>query len=130
MVQPREPEPLVGQAPAFLDLMEEASRAAPLDRPLLVVGEGAEPLGESGIVLGCLEDFVYRVSRCTIPVNGTLAIYTDGLTESESSSGEYFGTGRLRDSLVKHAGGTAEEICTNVIDEVKSFGSSETQVRS
>jgi psp operon transcriptional activator len=31
--------PLVGQAPAFLDLMEQASRLAPLDRPVLVIGE-------------------------------------------------------------------------------------------
>jgi psp operon transcriptional activator len=31
--------PLVGQAPAFLDLMEQASRVAPLDRPVLVIGE-------------------------------------------------------------------------------------------
>jgi psp operon transcriptional activator len=31
--------PLVGQAPAFLDLLEEVSRVAPLDRPVLVVGE-------------------------------------------------------------------------------------------
>ena len=29
----------VGQAPAFLDLMEQVSRVAPLDRPVLVVGE-------------------------------------------------------------------------------------------
>jgi psp operon transcriptional activator len=37
----RTPElpPLVGQAPAFLDLMERVSRAAPLDRPVLVIGE-------------------------------------------------------------------------------------------
>ena len=31
--------PLVGQAPAFLDLMEQVSRVAPLDRPVLVIGE-------------------------------------------------------------------------------------------
>ena len=31
--------PLIGQAPAFLDLMEQVSRVAPLDRPVLVVGE-------------------------------------------------------------------------------------------
>ena len=31
--------PLVGQAPAFLDLMEQVSRVAPLDRPDLVIGE-------------------------------------------------------------------------------------------
>ena len=31
--------PLVGQAPAFLDLMEQVSQVAPLDRPVLVIGE-------------------------------------------------------------------------------------------
>ena len=31
--------PLVGQAPAFLDLLEQVSRVAPLDRPVLVIGE-------------------------------------------------------------------------------------------
>jgi psp operon transcriptional activator len=31
--------PLIGQAPAFLDLMELVSRVAPLDRPVLVIGE-------------------------------------------------------------------------------------------
>jgi psp operon transcriptional activator len=31
--------PLIGQAPAFLDLMEQVSRVAPLDRPVLVIGE-------------------------------------------------------------------------------------------
>jgi psp operon transcriptional activator len=30
---------LVGEAPAFLDLMEQVSRIAPLDRPVLVIGE-------------------------------------------------------------------------------------------
>ncbi|HEX6112531.1 MAG TPA: phage shock protein operon transcriptional activator [Geminicoccaceae bacterium] len=31
--------PLVGAAPAFLDLVEQVSRIAPLDRPVLVIGE-------------------------------------------------------------------------------------------
>jgi psp operon transcriptional activator len=31
--------PLIGQAPVFLDLMEQVSRVAPLDRPVLVIGE-------------------------------------------------------------------------------------------
>jgi psp operon transcriptional activator len=31
--------PLIGQAHAFLDLMEQVSRVAPLDRPVLVIGE-------------------------------------------------------------------------------------------
>ena len=31
--------PLVGQSPAFVALLEQASRVAPLDRPTLVIGE-------------------------------------------------------------------------------------------
>jgi psp operon transcriptional activator len=39
--------PLLGQARPFLDLMEQVSRVAPLDRPVLVIGErgtGKEPI--------------------------------------------------------------------------------------
>ncbi len=31
--------PLIGQSPAFLEVMEHTSRAAPLERPVLVIGE-------------------------------------------------------------------------------------------
>jgi psp operon transcriptional activator len=36
---PTELPPLLGQSPPFLDLMEQVSRVAPLDRPVLVIGE-------------------------------------------------------------------------------------------
>ena len=35
----REEQPIVGESPAFLNALEEASRAAQLNRPLLIVGE-------------------------------------------------------------------------------------------
>ena len=95
------------------------------DFPLIVNGGGAEELGESGIVLGCLEEFDYRTSRCRIPDAGTLAIYTDGITESESRDGDYYGTGRLREALVRHSGASAADICAHVIEEVREFGTSE-----
>lgn len=34
-----QPDQIIGSSPVFLDLMDKVSRAAPLDRPLLVVGE-------------------------------------------------------------------------------------------
>lgn len=34
-----QPDQIIGTSPTFLDLMDKVSRAAPLDRPLLVVGE-------------------------------------------------------------------------------------------
>jgi len=95
------------------------------DFPLIVNGGGAEELGDSGIVLGCLEEFDYHSSRSRIPEAGTLAIYTDGITESESSDGDYYGTGRLREALVRHAEEAAADICAHVIEEVRDFGTSE-----
>jgi psp operon transcriptional activator len=38
-LSPRELPPLLGEAPAFLDMLAHVSRVAPLDRPVLVVGE-------------------------------------------------------------------------------------------
>lgn len=39
MVNPKEPDRLVGESPAFLEVLEAVSRIAPLDKPVLVVGE-------------------------------------------------------------------------------------------
>ena len=95
------------------------------DFPLIVNGGGTEELGESGIVLGCLEEYDYRASRCRIPKDGTLAIYTDGITESESREGDYYGTERLREALLRHSTAAASDICDHVIEEVRDFGMSE-----
>jgi psp operon transcriptional activator len=35
----RDEQPIIGESPAFLGILEEISRAAPLDRPVLIVGE-------------------------------------------------------------------------------------------
>ena len=48
MADPRDLPPLIGESPLFLDLMERVSRAAPLDRPVLLIGErgtGKELIG-------------------------------------------------------------------------------------
>jgi psp operon transcriptional activator len=39
MAQERELPPLIGQSPSFLEMVEEVSRLAPLDRPVLAIGE-------------------------------------------------------------------------------------------
>ncbi|MEN1727946.1 MAG: phage shock protein operon transcriptional activator [Pseudomonadota bacterium] len=35
----RDEQPIIGESPAFLSVLEEVSRAAPLNRPVLIVGE-------------------------------------------------------------------------------------------
>jgi len=39
MVASPESQPIIGEAPAFLEMLEHVSRAAPLSKPVLVVGE-------------------------------------------------------------------------------------------
>jgi len=35
----RDEQPVIGESPAFLEMLDQVSRAAPMDRPLLIVGE-------------------------------------------------------------------------------------------
>ncbi len=92
-----------------------------------VLGGGAKVLPESGLVLGCLEDFRYRAFASEVPTGGALVIYTDGVTEAESDAGDFFGVDRLRAVLEEHADRNASEICQRVIDEVRAFGKTENQ---
>ena len=39
MSESRTVQPIIGEAPAFLEMLEHVSRAAPLSKPVLVVGE-------------------------------------------------------------------------------------------
>jgi len=63
--------------------------------PLLITADGYEWLPESDRVLGVSSDSVYSVRRAQIPPGGLLLLYTDGVTECPSPSGEEFGIERL-----------------------------------
>jgi phosphoserine phosphatase RsbU/P len=49
-----------------------------------------------------------------------LLIFSDGIPEAASDSGEDFGESGLLDSLVRLGTGTAAEVCAGVVDEVRS----------
>jgi len=89
--------------------------------PVLVGPDGAFHLSESGIVLGCLEQFSYTENVCSIPRRSTLVLYTDGLTDSESPQGHDFGSERLKRTLERNAGKSSKEICSIVLDEINGF---------
>jgi sigma-B regulation protein RsbU (phosphoserine phosphatase) len=48
-------------------------------------------------------------------------LYTDGLTDSESTQGRNFGSDRLTQTLEQNAAKSSREICSTVLDEVKGF---------
>jgi sigma-B regulation protein RsbU (phosphoserine phosphatase) len=94
------------------------------DFPLVVNGDGVRELGNSGIVLGCLEEFEYGDDVCAIPDGGVVAIYTDGVTDCESPDGEAYGSERLKRVLESNVSGSARSICQAVVHDVQRFGDS------
>ena len=63
--------------------------------PLILAPGGTRSLPESGRVLGVSPGSAYRVGHAEIPEGGLLLLYTDGVTECPSPSGEEFGVERL-----------------------------------
>jgi psp operon transcriptional activator len=74
----RDEQPLIGESPAFLGVLEEISRAAPLDRPVLIVGErgtGKEMIADRLHFLSARWDQPLVRMNC--------AAISEGLLESE-----------------------------------------------
>jgi sigma-B regulation protein RsbU (phosphoserine phosphatase) len=97
------------------------------DFPFVLGNGGARALVESGIVLGCIDDFEYHENHFEIPADGALVVFTDGVTDSESRGGENYGSDRLRAVLERHTGESAREMCRRVIEDVRAFGDGENQ---
>jgi len=97
------------------------------DFPFLLGNGAAHPLAESGIVLGCIDEFEYHENHFDIPAGGALVVFTDGVTDSESRAGESYGGDRLRAVLERHAGESARDMCRRVIEDVRTFGDGENQ---
>jgi serine phosphatase RsbU (regulator of sigma subunit) len=89
--------------------------------PYLVSKDGVRTLGESGIVIGCVEEFPYEENSCRIPNGGTLVLYTDGITDAAAGGGECYGEGRLRKSLESNGSTSSDELCSKILEEVRDF---------
>ena len=119
MTEPRDLPPLIGESPLFLDLMERVSRAAPLDRPVLLIGER----GTGKELIGARLHFLSR--RWEGPfVRVNCAALAESLLESElfgHEAGAFTGAIRRRLGRFELADGG-----TLLLDEIAT-ASSQTQ---
>ena len=77
------------------------------------------PVGRS-IVLGALENAVYKSENIILRQNNRIFLYTDGVTEAQNSAGEFFGEKRL-EKILKKINGSAEETLQKINSEIKKF---------
>jgi serine phosphatase RsbU (regulator of sigma subunit)/predicted enzyme related to lactoylglutathione lyase len=82
-------------------------------------------LHSTATVLGLFEEWNSPIKECQLSAGDTLALYTDGVTESFDASGEEFGEHRLVEALRQNKARTASQTLTSVVEQIQSFSPSE-----
>jgi serine phosphatase RsbU (regulator of sigma subunit)/DNA-binding GntR family transcriptional regulator len=79
------------------------------------------PLETEGTPVGALEDAQYTSGTLRLDVGDLLVAYTDGITESENSRGEFWGQKRFEHLLRSCQNCTPKQIIRYVLDAIASF---------
>jgi sigma-B regulation protein RsbU (phosphoserine phosphatase) len=63
--------------------------------PIIIRKDGTEQLGKGAPALGLVKDASFKEQNISLGQNDFVVIYSDGLTEAQNESGEFFGEERL-----------------------------------
>ncbi|MDO5439258.1 MAG: SpoIIE family protein phosphatase [Erysipelotrichaceae bacterium] len=74
-----------------------------------------------GLVLGAMEESVYRSYEVQLQPGDSLFVYTDGVPEATDSNNQLFGNDRLMEALNKDPAADTRKIISNVADAVSVF---------
>jgi sigma-B regulation protein RsbU (phosphoserine phosphatase) len=72
-------------------------------------------------VLGIFDETQYHSSSRELSVGDILLLFTDGLFEVEGADAQYYDQPRLFRAVNQRAGLCAEELCKQLVDEVRQF---------
>ena len=74
-----------------------------------------------GLVIGAIEDAVYKDYEVMLEKGSKLFVYTDGVPEATDKENNMFGTERMLDALNKEIDAGPEKTLANVRDDVNEF---------
>jgi serine phosphatase RsbU (regulator of sigma subunit)/predicted enzyme related to lactoylglutathione lyase len=97
------------------------SNCGHLSALLLRHDESLERLDSTGTVLGLFKEWSGPTVECQLFPGDTLALYTDGVTESFSPTGEEFGEQRLIEALRRHGEISSQAVLASVVEEIRMF---------
>jgi serine phosphatase RsbU (regulator of sigma subunit) len=90
---------------------------------LIIAPDGnVEELRPTGPALGMLPDSKFTAVTRTLEKGHSLLVFTDGVVEAHSPTGEVYGGKRLRDVVLAQRGSSAAELVRAVLDAVQTFG--------
>ena len=87
---------------------------------LLAPGAAVEFLSAGGPPVGLFEEATYEVGTATVPADGTLLVYTDGVIEARDRDDEEFGLPRLID-LCTGARGEVAQLLPRILGAVDTW---------
>jgi len=114
MLTPQQSQPIIGEAPVFLEMLEHVSRAAPLSKPVLVVGERGT--GKE-LIASRLHFLSGRWEQNVVKVN--CAALTESILESElfgHEAGAFTGAAKTHIGHFERANGG-----TLILDELATI---------
>jgi phosphoserine phosphatase RsbU/P len=92
---------------------------------LLHSDDSVERLEATATVLGIFRDWDCKIGDCHLRPGDTLALYTDGITESYNSANEEFGEQRLIEALRRHREASSQVALASIVNEVQRFSPQE-----
>jgi serine phosphatase RsbU (regulator of sigma subunit) len=92
---------------------------------LLRADDTLERLTSTATVLGLFREWKCAVQECHLGPGDTLALYTDGVTESFNGDGEEFGEHRLIEALRRNREQPPRDLIASVVDQVQRFSAQE-----
>lgn len=92
---------------------------------LLHSDNSLDRLESTSVVVGLFRNWDCQIDERNLRSGDTLAVYTDGITESFNDAGEEFGEERLTDALLRHRHLPSQDIVNAVVEEVLRFSARE-----
>jgi sigma-B regulation protein RsbU (phosphoserine phosphatase) len=112
----------------YLDPRRGALAYAGAGHPPLLAWRGrekrVESMEENGLMLGIFPEGAYISMTAALEPGDRFVLYTDGIAEAPSLSGEEFGMDRFKSFLAEHAGSSAQELCDALIKHVTAWSGS------
>ena len=110
-------------AEACLESMTLKYASAGHEQPLYWKGPStvADLLKAEGIMIGAWAEAEFEEESLKIEPGSWLLMYTDGLTEARSPSGEFFGLERIQRILERHEGNSAQRLVNRLYSRIRKF---------